>query len=379
MTFSIKQSVALLAALLMLPLLSGRIAAQGASTIMPLSSRSLLLDIAAAGERLVVAGDYGNVLFSDDNGAHWQQASVPTIQMLTSIYFVDRQRGWTAGHDGLILASDDGGQNWHLQLDGLAVQQQTNLQARDVSRQQVDTLQQRLATADESTRAPLENELEEARSTLENAELTLTEAVFTSAFMDIWFQDANRGWAVGAFGKFVATDDGGIHWHSQLDKLQNFEGFHLNSIIGDGKGRIFIAGEGGVMFRSLDSGQSWESLQPFYEGSWFGTVYDRQHDALLVFGLRGNLYRSTDFGTTWEAVATENSNTLAGGHASVNGDIVLVGDEGTVLLSTDGGQTFGRTVVADRLSLSSGISHSGTVITVGQGGVQIDRGDADHE
>lgn len=361
----------LLATLTLLSALIGQAAAQDTAPIMPLAAKSLLLDIATAGERLVVAGEHGNILYSDDNGSHWQQARVPTTQMLTGVHFVDGQNGWAVGHDGLILVSDDGGQKWRIQRDGLAVQHQTDLEFRETAHRKVDELERKLETADEDSQEDLELELDDARMDLEDADLTLEEPVFTSPFMDVWFQDVNRGWAVGAFGALVATGDGGQHWASQRETVENPDEFHLNTITGDGKGRVFIAGEGGVMFRSMDSGQSWESLEPFYEGSWFGAVYDAKRDALLIFGLRGHLYRSTDFGTTWEPVLNDNNNTLAGGNSSEQGDIVLAGGVGTVLHSTDGGQSFQRLLIEDRLSLSSGLSREGKLILAGQGGIKI--------
>ncbi len=373
-----KQVTTLLMSFLVLSSLPGRIEAQDAAPVMPLASKSLLLDISPAGERLVVAGEHGIVLYSDDNGSRWQQAAVPTTQMLTSIHFINGQKGWAVGHDGLILVSDDGGENWRIQRDGLAVQQQANLDVREAAHRRVEELEQSMATADEDTKAQLEAELEDAQVELEDADLTLEEPVFTSPLMDVWFQDVDRGWAVGTFGTLVATEDGGQHWISQQMKLENPEEFHLNAVTGDSKGRVFIAGEGGVMFRSLDSGRSWESLQPFYDGSWFGVVYNAQHDTLLMFGLRGNLYRSADFGTTWEPVPGDN-NTLAGGTASAQGDIVLVGAGGTVLVSADGGQSFRRTVMEDRLGLSSGLSRNGKLVLVGQGGVKIIEGAIDNE
>ena len=132
------------------------------------------------------------------------------------------------------------------------------------------------------------------------------------------------------------------------------------------------------MFRSLDGGLSWEALEPFYEGSWFGTVYNAQNGALFVFGLRGNLYRSVDFGTSWTPVFNDNTNTLAGGSASNGNEILLVGGAGTVLHSTDGGQSFRHTMVEDRLGLSSGLGRDGKLILVGRGGIKV-RGVASHE
>jgi len=339
--------------------------------VMPLAPKSLLLDITQAGDRLVVAGERGHILYSDDDGQNWQQAFVPTTQMLTSVYFVDSQRGWVVGHDGLILVSDDGGENWRIQRDGLVAQSQTNLELREVAHLQLKHLQQRFETADLETQAQIEGDLEDARMDLEDAELTLEEPVFTYPLMDVWFQGAAQGWAIGAFGTLVTTENGGQHWVNHEKMLENPDEFHLNAITGDGKERVFIAGEGGVMFRSLDGGRSWETLEPFYEGSWFGTVYNVQNDTLFVFGLRGNLYRSNDFGTSWTPVFTDTTSTLAGGSASNGNEILLVGGAGTVLHSTDGGQSFLHTMVEDRLGLSSGLGRDGKLILVGRGGIKV--------
>ncbi len=354
--------------LMSVPLL--RVIAQEASPIMPLASQSLLLDIATAGKRLVVAGERGIILYSDDNGSSWQQARVPTIQMLTGIYFVDTQLGWAVGHDGLILVSEDGAASWRVQRDGLSVQHQANLELREAAHRKIRKLERARVTASDETRPDVELALEDAQLDLEDAELTLSEPVFTSPLMDVWFQDADRGWAVGAFGTIVATTDGGQHWGSLRRHLENPDEFHLNTLTGDGMGRIFVAGEGGVMYRSVDSGQSWESLEPVYEGSWFGAVYSAQYDALLLFGLRGNIFRSTDFGSNWERVPNDSHITLAGGTSSAQGTIVLAGSVGTVLQSHDGGITFRRSQMDDGLSLSSGISRDKRLILIGQGGIK---------
>ena len=349
----------------------GQANAEAYAPIMPLASRSLLLDISAAGDRVVTAGERGHILYSDDNGSSWQQARVPTIQMLTGVYFIDEKRGWAVGHDGLILVSDDGGENWRIQRDGLAAQQQANLEMREQAHQKIKELEPLLESADEEALPALELAMEDALLDLEDADLALAEPVFTSALMDIWFQDSNRGWAVGAFGSLLTTDDGGQHWIDNPSLVDNPDEFHLNTITGDGAGRVFIAGEGGVMYRSLDGGDNWETIEPFYEGSWFGLVYSAPHDALVVFGLQGNLSHSSDFGDTWEAVPSDSRAALAGGSTSANGNIVLVGALGTVLRSRDGGLSFQHSMMPDRLSLSSAMQSGEQLILIGQGGARL--------
>ena len=347
--------------------------------ILPLASHSLLLDIAEAGDRRVVAGERGHILYSDDYGSSWQQARVPTTQMLTALYFADDKYGWAVGHDGLILASDDGGANWRIQRDGLAVQQQANLEIREQAHRRTLQLEQAMDGVDDEARRTLVPQLEDAAMDLEDAELALLEPVFTSPLMDVWFQNRNRGWAVGAFGGLLHTVNGGEHWISQTDLLRNPDEFHLNAITGDGSGRLFIVGEGGVMYRSVDNGISWESIDPIYAGSWFGVVYSAAHDALLAFGLQGSLFRSSDFGSTWVSVAGDSRSALAGGNASPDGDIVLVGGVGTVLRSRDGGLNFSLDMVPDRLSLSSAMFNRGQLVLVGQGGVLLFDGSGQHD
>jgi photosystem II stability/assembly factor-like uncharacterized protein len=338
--------------------------------LMPLAQQSLLLDITSAGERLVAAGERGHILYSDDHGSSWQQARVPTTQMLTGIHFVNAQRGWAVGHDGLVLVSDDGGGSWRVQRDGIAAQHQANIEMRERAHQQMQAIEQALQSTDAQNRAELELQLEDAVMDLEDADLALEEAVFTSPLMDLWFQDEERGWTVGAFGTLLATDNGGQTWRNQAGLIDNPDEFHLNAISGDGKGRVFIAGEGGVMYRSLDGGHNWETLEAFYEGSWVGTLYSASSDTLLLFGLRGNLYRSTDFGQSWQMVENASDKTLAGGATAPSGEIALVGAVGTLLLSDDGGQSFRRSMLPQRLSLSSALYSGGRLVLVGQGGAR---------
>jgi photosystem II stability/assembly factor-like uncharacterized protein len=364
-----------LAAIILLTAITSQAAAPQHAQLMPLAPRSLLLDIAVAGPHLVAVGERGHILYSSDNGERWLQSRVPTTQMLTAVYFVDDQHGWAVGHDGLILLSDDGALSWRIQRDGIAIQQQANLEARERSHTELKRLRQAIQAAsagtDPNAMEALVLELEQAEMDLEDAELALEEAVFTSPLMDVWFQDEQRGWAVGAFGTLLATTDGGQSWSSHAQLIDNPDEFHLNAITGDGKGRVFIAGEAGVMYRSLDSGDSWEALEPFYEGSWFGSLYSQQDSALLVYGLRGHLYRSGNFGSDWQAVGMHNELTLSGGSVSDDGDIVLVGAVGTILHSGDGGLTFRQRMLPDRLSLSSGLVSNGELVLVGQGGIKV--------
>ncbi len=278
----------------------------------------LLLDVVRAGQRLITVGDRGHILYSDDDGQQWLQARVPTQQLLTAVYFVDDRYGWAVGHDALILATRDGGATWTRQYDDLEQE------------------------------APL---------------------------LDIWFKDRNHGYAVGAYGMLLETFDSGSDWQRIDERIDNEDGFHLNAISAVGDAGIFIVGEMGLMFRSADWGQSWETLEGPYQGSLFGIVTGQQVDHLLVFGLRGHIFRSTDFAESWVRITVQTDSGeleygLANGSLLDNGDVLIVGHSGTVLRSTDGGVSFSVSNRADRASITGVVADTqGGLILVGQNGI----------
>jgi photosystem II stability/assembly factor-like uncharacterized protein len=292
------------------------------SQIMPeqKAARSLLLDIAQAGSRLVAVGDRGHIVYSDDNGVTWVQAKVPTRQMLTAVFFLDAKHGWVTGHDSLILATVDGGLTWSQQFVDLDYQ------------------------------APL---------------------------LDIYFTNAEHGLAVGAYGRLLETNDAGALWTDVSDRLDNEDQRHLNALTEIQGSGLFAVGEMGSMYRSTDLGQTWQTLSGPYEGSLFGVSGTRENAAVVVYGLRGHVFRSADFGNSWQPVNLTGSDdvsnvSLASSTLLADGSLVIVGQGGIVLKSTDSGHSFSVVNRPDRLALSavSADGRSGLVL-VGQGGVHV--------
>ena len=284
------------------------------------AANGLMLDVVHAGNRLIAVGDRGHILYSNDQGATWTQAKVPTRQLLTAVFFVDEQHGWAVGHDAQILASADGGLTWTKQFE-------------DLKRE-----------------APL---------------------------LDVWFKDTSSGFAVGAYGALLTTTDGGKTWEDVSDRLDNEDQYHLNGIAAVKDSGLFIVGEQGSMFRSADWGETWEHVEGPYEGSLFGVIGTAQPATLLAYGLRGNLFRSADFGSTWEPVELKAARGalefgLSGATLLDDGSIVIVGNGGSVVRSSDDGQSFSVFNRPDRISVSGvTAAGNGNLILVGQGGVRV--------
>lgn len=305
--------------------------------LMPLAEQSLLLDGQVIGARLVVVGERGHILLSDDAGRSWRQQPVPTRATLTSVFFVDERLGWAAGHDAVILRTTDGGESWNKVYDDIAGQRPV---------------------------------------------------------LDLWFRDADTGYAIGAYGLLLVTTDGGETWQEKLfaterqdesavadtssedaaswfdDPAALAEDLHLNQLRESASGRLYIAAEAGNVFRSDDGGRTWLLTAPPYEGSFFGLLPLAQ-ESLLAYGLRGNLLFSPDAGETWTTEPTGTNATLNDAIRLQDGRIVVAGMDGILLLSKDQGRTFRAHPQPDRAGLMRVLeAREGRLILIGTHGVR---------
>lgn len=332
-----------------------------------LAAENLLLDIAKAGDRLVSVGFRGHIVYSDNGGKAWQQASVPVSVLLNAVSFVDDKHGWAVGHSGVILHTSDGGKSWATQFDGNHANKMIITQAENrykIASAQVDS-------ASEDELEDLEFAAEDAQYALEDARID-AEVGASKPFLDVLFSSPTEGFAVGAYGYFFKTKDGGTTWENYGGRIENPDRFHLNSINKTKGGTLFIVGEAGIIFRSTDDGESWESIESPYSGSFFGVSGTHEKNAVIVFGLRGHLYRSQNAGDSWVSIDTGSEGTLMSASLNQEGDISIVGNSGTVLFSKNGGRSFTEVIRDDRLSNTSAVYvESEKLALVGEDGVNI--------
>ncbi|VXB13078.1 conserved exported hypothetical protein [Massilia sp. 9I] len=293
----------------------------------PIAAKGTLLAVANAGKAIVAAGERGIIVYSHDQGVTWRQARVPVSVTLTSLYFVSDQLGWAAGHDGVILRTVDGARTWHKQFDGNVA-----------NALMLDDLRRRRAAAQAAGAAQAE-----LADTLDNAVADLEgSAAFGPSLplLGIWFADADRGLAVGAFGQLFHTADGGRNWATWGARIDNPEGFHYNSINRIGDGSLVIAGEAGKLRRSRDGGASWETLDTGYAGHLYGVLAPAGSKAIVAFGFGGTVLRSEDDGKSWKALPRLVNKALVGGMVAPDGSLALAAGDGQVLVSRDGGASF---------------------------------------
>jgi photosystem II stability/assembly factor-like uncharacterized protein len=336
--------------------------------ISPRAASSTLIDVSSAGPRIVAVGERGHVLYSDDRGDSWQQGKMPFLRMLTGVSFVDGKRGWAVGHQSMIFHSRDGGETWQRQLEGFQFQQQANEDNLVRTREAYEALAAELTANPDESRAL---ELEDALFAFEDAEILLEEPAVPTNFHDVWFLDENLGWAVGAFGRLVETRDGGSTWVDKSHLVATLDGFHLNAVTGTRDGQVFLAGEGGTLFRSMDRGQTWEQLDAGYYDTFFGIVFDPVNNSLMAFGIGSALYRSSDLGSTWEPLKSPIEATFAGGAVTGTGQTILVGPAGAILVIDGTSGSMRAQPQANRMNHSTVlVIEDKEVLVVGAGGTR---------
>jgi photosystem II stability/assembly factor-like uncharacterized protein len=272
--------------------------------------RLLLTDAERLGQRIVAVGDRGYVVLSDDHGRTWKRAKAPAAPLLTAIDFFDQQSGLAVGHDSVILATRDRGDSW------------TQVFA-----------------------APAEQR----------------------PLLDVLFLGAERAIAVGAYGAYYESADGGRSWNPRKVLADDK---HLNAIVHVAGESLVMLGEAGTILVSGDGARTWTPVPSPYKGSFFGALVAND-GAVIAFGMRGRIYRSVDRGRTWKQVDNASVASLMGGDKLPDGALVVAGSAGTALVSRDNGQSFVPLASGTTRALAKAIlGGPNEVLLLGEAGVR---------
>jgi photosystem II stability/assembly factor-like uncharacterized protein len=332
-----------------------------------IAQKSVLTDVTRAGDRLVAVGVRGHILLSDDAGAEWVQADVPVRVNLTAVTFVNDRQGWASGHCGIVLHTADGGETWTKQLDG-------SLASRIIlesTEQEVAALEQVVAAAGGEAGEDLLWDLETATWRLEDAQRDV-EVGPAKPIMDVWFKNDREGYAVGAYGYFLHTTDGGKTWEDYAPRIDNPDSLHLYAINGLNGDVLFIVGEEGGVHRSMDGGDTWQSLDSPYVGGLFGVFGTDLRGQVYILGLNGNIFHSVDFGDNWQPVDTQIPSSLFGGLILPDKGQVFVGQDGVLLVCGGGRGSCAVVPREDRQTLSAAVlAGDSQLLVVGMGGMEL--------
>lgn len=297
-------------------------------TPVPANGAFLIQLRALAAQVLEFKDSQGQIYLSTDGGIHWAQRSPngTPMPMLNSVWFFDSREGLAIGVDGTNLRTSDGGHTWtHGTMWTYAGWRDLQF-LPDASAGWVLAGSSLYRTDDKghSWIAP----------SLPSGNMP--------SIAGFHFVDATHGWAVSNQSwtdehKVFRSVDGGLSWQpvagsntlSELQAVRFADRLHGVAL-----------GMPGVAFVTSDGGHSWEA-RPTGVATLLRRVAFVDDKVALAVGEQGTIVRSTDRGRTWTRVglgATTSRLNEVRFSSPANG--WAVGDAGTVLQTRDGGLTW---------------------------------------
>jgi photosystem II stability/assembly factor-like uncharacterized protein len=180
----------------------------------------------------------------------WQRQRTSSLAWLHAVFFLDQNRGWAVGSRGTLLSTSSGGLCWQTE-----------------SRASEDTIR------------------------------------------DIYFADVQSGWLVCERNIYdlgsndepraylLKTSDGGQHWSRVNMRGANVVARLTRAIFSRG-GRGWAFGEGGAIYTTSDSGDTWIKLQAPTRYLLLGGSFIDENSGWLV-GAGATILQTSDGGETW--------------------------------------------------------------------------------
>lgn len=217
----------------------------------------------------------------------------------------------------------------------------------------------------------------------------------------VQFVDPNIGWAVGHLGVVLHTVDGGETWTKQLDGIEAAalaleaakSGVNQAAVqrqikfaerlVADGPDKPFldlyfenagtgyVVGAGNLMFRTDDGGKTWQAWMFRIDNPKSLNIYGIRAagPALLLAGERGLLLSSSDGGKSFRPLKSPYEGSYFGLLAARTGEVVGFGLRGNAFWSGDQGNTWKKIETGVDVALSAGTELAdGALVLASQAG-----------
>lgn len=196
-------------------------------------------------------GELGTILHTTDGGESWEFQSKGVDKMLNSVCFVDARNGWVSGEFGTILHTRDGGEQWENQrckdiettedmfsFDWKPMPALYEVYFVDKDRGWIVGM--------EGIILKTENGGNKWRKLKTNCDIPLYSIEIKG----------NRGWVVGNRGYYLLSLDGGETWVVRDGVIKTR--FWLRDVAFSDEKNGWIVGARGTVAHSTDGGMSWE-------------------------------------------------------------------------------------------------------------------------
>jgi photosystem II stability/assembly factor-like uncharacterized protein len=220
---------------------------------------------------------------------------------------------------------------------------------------------------------------------------------------DVEFVTPEHGWAIGHSGVLLFSGDGGETWERRMDGsqaarivlegarqqlLSGTEGAekavrNAEYLVDDGpdkpfldivfadENRGYMVGAYGLALETLDGGSSWQSMMERIPNSNGNHLYQilPNGEQLLIVGEQGAVFLSQDGGQSFEQYETPYAGTFFGAQWLDDDAILVFGLQGNIWRSIDSGGSWQQVSTEQPVTITTGLSRSdGSVLLADESG-----------
>ncbi len=259
-------------------------------------------------------GSPGRVLSSRENDSIWQKHYKTAGGTIHDLFFLDSQNGYAVGYAFTFLKTQDGGKTWETgnDLPGgygyrvyfisentgfVAITDEGLYKTTDggTTWKQVlekDNFLVSLVFEGSENGWVLHSHGEVYRTTDSGETWQLLSALPEGTWWDLFFANAQTGFASGKYG-IMKTTDGGITWTNVL----NSDVF-INDLWFNDSQTGWAAGDEGLVYKTTDGGNSWALVDTLPSGSLYNVRFLNAQTGYIINDSYG-IFRSDDGGETW--------------------------------------------------------------------------------
>jgi photosystem II stability/assembly factor-like uncharacterized protein len=304
----------------------------------------------------------------------WKTQKSGVFARFSSVFFVDRQRGWIVGSNGTLLATEDGGQTWQKRV---LPERQRREVLRDVwpiknegttqhlfllgeygivNSKGVYNITDRTFVLYSPDREESWKEAEMARQPYRRPDKALGRMKIDDAgkvqvkdpddyqetlrtpepiLLRASFVNDRVGWACGESGAIQATGDGGISWRLQYPQIRKL----LYDVSAIDEMEVWVVGAAGTILHTADGGQRWDQQKSGVSEA-LRAVHFVDSKIGWAVGANGKIVTTEDGGKLWRlqnSGSTKNLNDVFFVNAREGW---AAGDTGTLLHTRNGGLTW---------------------------------------
>ena len=263
--------------------------------------------------------------------AEWIKQNVHSLAWFHDVFFLNENKGWIVGGDGVMLSTEDGGRTWVRSPKFTA-----------------DTLLQIHFTSETTGWLLCERNIYMRGANASSYLRKTTDGGRT--WEQIEFQDGGRervtrllfdkngdGTAFGEGGIFYRLQEDGTAWKKTPNSIHFLL---LDGAFSDGAVGA-IAGAGGTILFTNDHGRTWEKASILGDADTrFNAIYFSTEKTAVAVGTRGRIFRSNAGCRLWRQVDSGTTSNLNDAYFTDAANGWAVGDNGVIIRTRDGGKSW---------------------------------------